>query len=875
MSRIIYNLSGSPLSRNFLKTARSLECYFAVLFIYFEVMFHMLITGKYGENLFLKMAFGVFFGFVIGTAVSAIGKLAGKITGLAITVLITVFYCAHIVYYGVFATHLSVTGSIGFTNQAMDFTDVILKEIKHDWWKLLLFIIPVLVYIFVIWKHSEFKRHRALGYVVNLGSAAVFYIAIIFVLRISSNDIYSPYKLIQNYQSVDMSVRKLGVVETLFVEFTHHNKNGEVSFENELTSLSSGNGQDVETVISTEDKTEKATTEIVENDNKNSSTEAVTTEAPVKEKVVDRSPNVLDIDFDKLIAEEKDENIKAIHNYVKNVTPTNKNEYTGMFEGYNLIFVVAEGFDGYLIDQQRTPTLYQMAHSGFYFKNFYTPLWYGSTIGGEFANLTGLMPNNGGYLSMNKCGENGNDMLFTPAQQLLKKGYAVRGYHDNDYTYYDRNISHPNMGYTWKGVGNGLEAEKYEDGTELWPQSDVKLINDTFDEYSGREPFHTYYLTVSGHVMYNFGGNAMADKHRDIVENLQYSDETKAYIACQYELELAMKTLVQKLENEGIADNTLIVLVADHVPYDNKNVVDELAGSTLGDTFEWYKNTLIIWSASMKEQVVVNKYCSSLDILPTVSNLMGLPYDSRMIVGQDILSDSPALVMFNDRSFITDSVMYDANTGEVMKITVAEVSDDYVESIKQVVSNKFNLAQSIVDYNYYAVIDQAVYGNSVNELDDSDNMPLKKKDKSAEDDSKVSNYKDAGDESAKSADKTDNDKSAKSTDKTGSDESAKSDDNTGSDGSTNSVDKDSENESANSADNKNSDAVIKSSYKDIDEIYKKLNGTTNNDKKDNNNFGKMLNSNKEEDWFKKLTKTDDDVNNSLEKIFEKRKNGGN
>ena len=160
-------------------------------------------------------------------------------------------------------------------------------------------------------------------------------------------------------------------------------------------------------------------------------------------------------------------------------------------------------------------------------------------------------------------------------------------------------------------------------------------------------------------------------------------------------------------------------------------------------------------------------------------------------------------------------------------------------------------------------------------MDDSDNMPLKKKDKSAEDDSKVSNYKDVGDESAKSADKTDTDKSAKSTDKTGSDESVKSDDNTGSDGSTKSVDKDSENESANSADNKNSDAVIKSSYKDIDEIYKKLNGTTNNDKKDNNNFGKMLNSNKEEDWFKKLTKTDDDVDNSLEKIFEKRKNGGN
>ena len=111
MSRIIYNLSGSPLSRNFLKTARSLECYFAVLFIYFEVMFHMLITGKYGENLFLKMAFGVFFGFVIGTAVSAIGKLAGKITGLAITVLVF----SLIGMSGVIAVLLKLFGVINLT----------------------------------------------------------------------------------------------------------------------------------------------------------------------------------------------------------------------------------------------------------------------------------------------------------------------------------------------------------------------------------------------------------------------------------------------------------------------------------------------------------------------------------------------------------------------------------------------------------------------------------------------------------------------------------------------------------------------------------------------------------------------------------------
>ena len=101
-----------------------------------------------------------------------------------------------------------------------------------------------------------------------------------------------------------------------------------------------------------------------------------------------------------------------------------------------------------------------------------------------------------------------------------------------------------------------------------------------------------------------------------------------------------MTRLVNYLEAEGIADHTLIVLAPDHVPYDNKDVCDELAGHELEDNFEWFENTLIIWSASMNEPIPVDKVCSSIDILPTVSNLLGLEYDSRLLVGRDILSDS-------------------------------------------------------------------------------------------------------------------------------------------------------------------------------------------------------------------------------------------
>ena len=86
-----------------------------------------------------------------------------------------------------------------------------------------------------------------------------------------------------------------------------------------------------------------------------------------------------------------------------------------------------------------------------------------------------------------------------------------------------------------------------------------------------------------------------------------------------------------------------------------------------------------------------------------------------MMVGQDIMSDSPAIIYFNDRSFITDKCFYDANYDSVTPIGNAIVTDDYIENVQYIVKNKFNMAQSIVDYNYYRVIDEAVYGNGVNE----------------------------------------------------------------------------------------------------------------------------------------------------------------
>ncbi len=670
------------------------EIYFILLIIFFETFFHFIRMGLTGENLIYKILFAIFFGGIIGTVINLFSEKISKIITFIFTILIATYFVAQVIYSSVFATYLSFFGTMEVATQALDFTDVIWKAVVGEWWVLLILCVPIILYFVFLRRIINFERHELKEYAVLVPVILLTFVINIFLMKNDKDTIYPAYEVYKNNTSIDMTVEKLGVLESLYLDTKFAAKDKMGIDDNQVTFS-------VETYETTEELTTQE--EIV------SATETDGEEVVVQE-VIDTSPNVLDIDFDELIANETNSNIIALHEYIKTITPTNKNEYTGMFEGYNLIFVVAEGFSGYSIDRYRTPTLYKLSNEGFVFKNYYTPLWYGSTLGGEYADLTGLMPKNGSYLSMSKSGYNGNDMMFTLSQQLLKQGYTVKGYHNNEYTYYDRHISHTNMGYEWYGTRNGYEPERDGSGTSLWPQSDLHLVDTTIDEYINNEPFHTYYLTVSGHVMYNFVGNAMAQRHQEQFADLEYSDTTKAYIACQYELELAMTSLVEKLEEAGIADRTLIVLTADHVPYDNKDVVDELAGRELDSTFEWYKNTLIIWSASMEDSVYVNKYCSSLDILPTVSNLMGLPYDSRMLVGQDILSDSEGLVMFNDRSFITDKVSYNANTGEMKSIDGSKIDEAYVEYMQTVVKNKFNMAGSICENDYYRYIDEAVYG---------------------------------------------------------------------------------------------------------------------------------------------------------------------
>lgn len=420
--------------------------------------------------------------------------------------------------------------------------------------------------------------------------------------------------------------------------------------------------------------------------------------------------NAVDIDFAALSQTAPNTVLADTHAYVASLTPSRKNEYTGLFAGKNLIFITAEAFSKELISPELTPTLYRLYSKGINFTDYYQPIWGGSTSTGEFSNLTGLVP---AYAVDSILESADNNMYYTAGNQLRRLGYFSRAYHAHTYDYYSRELTHENLGYDkYVGYGNGLENRI----TWQWPESDLELMQATVDEYIDHQPFSIYYMTVSGHANYNWFGNYMSAKHQDEVADLDACEGVKAYIACNLELEDAMTYLIDRLEAAGIADDTVIVMGTDHYPYglelesspSYSTALDELYG------FEWYTpwerdhNALIIWSGCLEDRdpIVVDTPVYSLDILPTLSNLMGFTYDSRLLVGRDVFSDASPLVMFVDYSWMTDKASYDMTTG---KLTVFpgyedEVDDDYVASIKRTVYNKFSFSKNVLDTDYYQIL---------------------------------------------------------------------------------------------------------------------------------------------------------------------------
>lgn len=426
--------------------------------------------------------------------------------------------------------------------------------------------------------------------------------------------------------------------------------------------------------------------------------------------------NVLQIPFDKLLQDDASDAVHEIDAYFASLVPDKKNEYTGLFAGNNLIYLTAESFSPHFISKEFTPTLYKMIHEGFYFENFYNPYWELSTTDGEYVNCLSLVPKSGTYSFKDSCK---NALPFALGNQFAKLGYTTRAYHNYVGTYYDRNLTHPNLGYKFVSMGDGYRE------TRAWPDSDKEMIELTIEDYINNEPFHAYYMTISGHLPYNFYANAMSIRNKDKVEHLPYEEAVQAFFACNLELEFAMQYLLEKLQQKGIAQNTVIVLAADHYPYGLKpKQIRDFTGKNLDTTFELYKSPLIIYKDGM-QATKIDKYCSNMDILPTICNLFALNYDSRLFMGSDILGTAEPFVIFESKNVITNKYKYygEKNVLEPLNKEMAlgnaganffngVITEQNLQQelafVQKTLQQKILYSSYVLDYDYYRRIQSAV-----------------------------------------------------------------------------------------------------------------------------------------------------------------------
>lgn len=419
-------------------------------------------------------------------------------------------------------------------------------------------------------------------------------------------------------------------------------------------------------------------------------------------------PHILPLDFAALADAEQNTAVAALHDYVASRTPTTENSFTGLLAGKNLIFITAEAFSLQVIDPERTPTLYRLAMQGIRFEEYYQPAWGGSTTSGEFSNLIGLVPTGGGSCMKEAVQQN---FFLTVGSRLQQLGYYSAAYHNHSYTYYNRDETHTRLGYdTFLAMGNGMEAGVQSSV----PESDLEMMEFTVPQFIDNQPFSIYYMTMSGHALYSRDGNAMSRKNYHRVADLPYPEAVKCYLAANLELEDALASLLAQLEKAGIADDTVIVLAADHYPYaleksaswgNDRNYLADLYGTEEIDCFLRDRSTLIIWSGSIVgENITVSKPVYSLDILPTLLNLFGLEFDSRLLVGRDVFSNAPPLVLWPDHSWKTELGSYNAATGRFTPMAGTQMDEAYREQISSTVANHITYSKGVQSCDYFNIL---------------------------------------------------------------------------------------------------------------------------------------------------------------------------
>lgn len=387
---------------------------------------------------------------------------------------------------------------------------------------------------------------------------------------------------------------------------------------------------------------------------------------------------------------------KTLNNYFMSRNITDKNEYTGMFEGKNLIVIMMESVNNILLDENIYPNFAKLYKNGWYWENAYSPRNSCSTGNNEMTGMISL------YSIYRTCTANvymNNKYEESIFGLFNNKGYTTTSYHDYTEKYYYRSTIHKNMGSS-KYYGVSDLGISYNNEYKEWP-SDVLLMDKSSEIFTQNSPFMAWITTVSPHQPY-YSDSELSKIYYDSFANTGYPSNVKRYMSKLKVLDDSLGELLKILEEKGILDDTVIVLYADHYPYGLTNSdISKVLGDGINKYNEVDRTPFVIYNSKMTPKTY-SEYTSYVNVLPTVANLFNLDYDPRLYMGTDLLSSSyQNRVVFADGSWQTTVGFYYASTGRMSYFNDDRYTNDEIVNINTDVDNMIKYSNLAIKTNYF------------------------------------------------------------------------------------------------------------------------------------------------------------------------------
>lgn len=367
---------------------------------------------------------------------------------------------------------------------------------------------------------------------------------------------------------------------------------------------------------------------------------------------------------------------------------------TGAFAGKNLIFIMMESMDDWLVTPEYMPNLYRLEQEGVYFQNYYAPIFLAAaTFNSEFTANTGMIAPE--YQVRNSYYSE-HALPYSLPNRFRNAGYCARSFHAANPNIYNRGQIHLNFGY-----------ESYNDYGDLGMDDymlDSQLLRG-YDRIVSDEPFFSFIITYSGHGPYTEEQDTISAPHlaraRAVIDysavpyttEAQKEEYTRA-VAQAMETDAFIGGLRERLEADGHAEDTVLVLFTDHYCkyFSDAELISAIKGTSDHNLLS--NVPFVIWTEGITPQVY-DKYVSTIDIAPTVVDLFSLDADLRYYIGNDMFGPDGGVVYFRNYAWY-DGKTYD--TGNDASTNPA------VLAMREQVREQINISQDTFRYDYFAYL---------------------------------------------------------------------------------------------------------------------------------------------------------------------------